>query len=393
MDVRPRRVLLSCAPAPGHLYPLLPLGRALRSQGHTVAVLTSASLREVVGDEGLRFLPAGPGVEALIAAAVQTRPEMASLDPVGMRAAIPIFADVRIELTLADALVASAWGPDLVISEHADFVGPLLAARIGVNHVTLGFGPGHPADWLELAAQAVAPHYTAEGLIPPPRGGLYEGMYLDTCPPSLQAPEFPVPPRRRFLRPEPYGAPSTSWSPPEFGDRSDRPLVLLTMGTLFGNPATFNAALAGLAALDVNVLVTVGPQGDPAMVVADPTWVRVERFAPLRQVLDHCDLVVAHGGAGTTLAALARGIPLVLLPQATDQFINAKRAVAAGAAISLAPAEFTSEALQHAVRRVRNETNYAVAAARIRDEVAAMPTAAQVAAELFGATTTQAAAA
>ena len=393
MDVRPRRVLLSCAPALGHLYPLLPLGRALRSQGHTVAVLTSASLREVVGAEGFRFLPAGPGVEPLVAAALQTRPEMSGMDPLSMRAAIPIFADVRVELTLPDALVASAWGPDLVISEHADFVGPLLAARIGVKHATVGFGPGHPADWLDLAAQAVAPHYAAEGLIPPPRGGLYEGIYLDTCPPSLQAPEFPVPARRRFLRPEPYGTATTRWSPPDFGDRSDRPLVLLTMGTLFGNPAIFNAALAGLAALDANVLVTVGPQADPTMVVADPTWVRVERFAPLEQVLDHCDLVVAHGGAGTTLAALARGIPLVLLPQATDQFINAERAVAAGAAISLAPAEFNSEALYHAALRVRGERGYALAAARIRDEVAAMPTAAQVAAELFGATTTQAAAA
>jgi hypothetical protein len=365
----------------------------LRTQRHTVAVLTSASLREVVGDEGFRFLPAGPGVEALLAAAQQTRPEMADLDPLSMRAAIPIFADVRVELTLPDALVASAWGPDLVISEHADFVGPLLAARIGVKHATVGFGPGHPADWLELAAQAVARHYTAEGLIPPPRGGLYEGMYLDTCPPALQAQEFPVPARRRFLRPEPYGTPSTGWSPPDFVDRSDRPLVLLTMGTLFGNPAIFNAALAGLAALDVNVLVTVGPQADPTAVIADPTWVRVERFAPLEQVLDRCDLVVAHGGAGTTLAALARGIPLVVLPQATDQFINAERAVAAGAAISLAPAEFSPEALQDAVRRVRNESTYALAAARIRDEVAAMPTAAQVAAEVVGATTAHAAAA
>jgi hypothetical protein len=36
------------------------------------------------------------------------------------------------------------------------------------------------------------------------------------------------------------------------------------MGTLFGSPADFSAALAGLAGLDVNALVTVGPLGDPA---------------------------------------------------------------------------------------------------------------------------------
>lgn len=127
----------------------------------------------------------------------------------------------------------------------------------------------------------------------------------------------------------------------------------------------------------------VGPLGDPTAVVADPARVQVERFVPLDRALDGCDLVVAHGGAGTTLAALGRGIPLVVIPQATDQFINAERAVAAGAAISIAPAEFGPETLRSAVARVRGDRSYAAAAARIRDEVVAMPSPAQVASILI----------
>jgi UDP:flavonoid glycosyltransferase YjiC (YdhE family) len=300
-----------------------------------------------------------------------------------MRAAIPAFADVRVELTLPDALIAGAWLPDIVISEHADFVGPLLAAIVGARRATLGFGPGHPGDWLDLAAEAVAPHYTAQGLTPPPRGGLYEGIYLDACPPSLQAPLFPQPARSWRIRPEPYRAAGvTAWTPPDFGVRSDKPLVLLTMGTIFGRPDVFSAALAGLADLDVNVLVTVGPAGDPSAIVADPTWVQVEHFVPLDLVLDRCELVVAHGGAGTVLGALSRGVPLVLIPQATDQFINAERAVAGGAALSIHPTDFTTDSLRTAVQRVRTSPEYARAAKRVRDEVAAMPTAAEVAADI-----------
>jgi UDP:flavonoid glycosyltransferase YjiC (YdhE family) len=105
----------------------------------------------------------------------------------------------------------------------------------------------------------------------------------------------------------------------------------------------------------------------------------VERFVPLDRILDRCHLVVAHGGAGTTLAALGRGTPLVVIPQATDQFINAERAVAAGAAVSLTPAEFSPNSLRSAVAQVLGDRTYAAAAARIRSEVAAMPSPAQVA--------------
>ena len=383
MNTNRRRVLLSCSPGIGHFYPLLPIGRALRLQGHAVAVMTSASMAEVVAHEGFDLLPAGPGIAELIPSALEVHPELAA-EMHTMRAAIPLFADVRVQLTLTEALVAGAWRPDVVISEHADFVGPLLAAVVGALPVTLGFGPGHPAEWLDLAADAVAPHYVAEGLLPRPRGGLYEGVYLDSCPPSLQAPRFPRPARSRPIRPEAYRAPGGMTAPtPDFGDRVDKPLVLVTMGTIFGKAEVFSAALAALADMDVNVLVTVGPLLDPSTISADPRRVRVTRFVPMDLVLDQCDVVVAHGGAGTVLAALARGVPLVLLPQATDQFINAERAVAAGAGVSIEPCEFSLESFRLAVQGVRTEAMYAVAARRIRAEIDAMPTAEQVALDLI----------
>jgi UDP:flavonoid glycosyltransferase YjiC (YdhE family) len=122
------------------------------------------------------------------------------------------------------------------------------------------------------------------------------------------------------------------------------------MGTVFNDAAVLSTALDGLAQLDVNVLATVGPDGDPDAISVDPARVRIERFAPLGLVLAHCDLVVAHGGAGTMLAALAHGIPLVMIPQGADQFINTARVVRAGAGLPVAPARRTSEAVRDARR-------------------------------------------
>jgi UDP:flavonoid glycosyltransferase YjiC (YdhE family) len=89
--------------------------------------------------------------------------------------------------------------------------------------------------------------------------------------------------------------------------------------------------------LNVNILATVGPNGDPAELDVDPSRVHIERFVPLSDLLTGVSAVVAHGGGGTVLAALSRGLPLVLLPQGADQFLNARRVASAHAGIVLLP--------------------------------------------------------
>jgi UDP:flavonoid glycosyltransferase YjiC (YdhE family) len=61
-----------------------------------------------------------------------------------------------------------------------------------------------------------------------------------------------------------------------------------------------------------------------------PDVVAVE-YLPLGPVLERAALVVCHAGAGTTLAALSLGVPLLLLPQGADQFHIAECVERAGA--------------------------------------------------------------
>ena len=84
--------------------------------------------------------------------------------------------------------------------------------------------------------------------------------------------------------------------------------------------------------------------------------------------------VVSHGGSGTTLGALAHGLPLVLVPQAADQFDNASRAEAAGAAIVLRPGEVTAASVSAALERVLGKPAFAQAARRLAAEIEAMGT-------------------
>jgi UDP:flavonoid glycosyltransferase YjiC (YdhE family) len=85
--------------------------------------------------------------------------------------------------------------------------------------------------------------------------------------------------------------------------------------------------------------------------------------------------VITHGGAGTTLGALAFGLPLLVLPQGADQYANAERVVAAGAGRQILKDELSVEAVRDSLRSVLDDASYRRAAQRVRAEIRAMPDA------------------
>ncbi|WP_103351091.1 glycosyltransferase [Amycolatopsis sp. CA-128772] len=191
------------------------------------------------------------------------------------------------------------------------------------------------------------------------------GVHLDICPPSLQDTGFLAIAERIPLRPVPFPEPG--------GFR--RPLIYLTLGTAFGTPEVLEAAIEGLATLGTHVVVAtggvaVGPQ--PVHVTARP-WV------PQAAAISQADLVVHHGGSGTTLGALAAGVPQLVLPQGADQFANAEALLAAGAAVRLLPGELSADAVAEQARKASSCRD---AARAIAAEIAAMPSPDEVAREL-----------
>ncbi|HWG27594.1 glycosyltransferase [Actinospica sp.] len=369
------RVLLSGTPAFGHLLPLLPLAREARAAGHEVALLTSGAMAEAVGPE-LPVLPAGPMPDVLFAeVARRTGGSNPATDPKPETVA-EFFAGTRVDLSVADAMEAArAWKPDLIVAEACDFVGPLVAAELEVPWHLLAFGPAVPDEFVELMFQTVAPRYAERGLAPTP-----PSTFLDPCPPTLQAPGWQAPPNRIALRPEPHRVDGNAWQAPDFADGADRPVVLVTLGTVFTEVGLLVNILASLESLDVNIVATLGPFADPTAITVDHSRVRTVGFVPLEQLLDGITAVVSTGGAGTILATLSRGLPMVLLPQGADQAINAERVEATGAGVALAE----SGQVGPAVARLLREDSFRARAGVLADEIAAMESAADVVRRLAG---------
>jgi UDP:flavonoid glycosyltransferase YjiC (YdhE family) len=76
--------------------------------------------------------------------------------------------------------------------------------------------------------------------------------------------------------------------------------------------------------------------------------------------------MVSHGGSGSTLTALAAGVPQAFVPLFVDGPANAQRVADLGAGIVAGDLRSAVEALLH-------DPSYATAARRVADEIAALP--------------------
>lgn len=374
-DDRRVRVLFSCVSLEGHFRPLLPLARALAAAGHEVTFATGADREQQVLAAGFSHASAGPAERESREPAAAIRRSLESI-PVEARRRFGfsrIFALVHAPPKLPDLLeLVRARRVDAIVHDSADLAAPIAAAALGLPSVNHSFGAMVPLSVLEHAAELVEPLWRDQGLEPEPYAGAFRGLYVDLAPPSFAWEQ----PQGASVRLRPVAA-EPGEAPAWLADL-DTPLVYATLGTIFNEPTLLRPLLDGLDGVPA-ALVTIGRNVDPAEIGPVPAQIRVERFVPQAHVLPRCAAVVSHGGSGTTLGALAHGLPLVLVPQGADQFDNAARCAAAGVAVVVKPDELTADAVRAALRRVLDEPTFAAAARELQAEIEAMPTPEEVA--------------
>ena len=203
------------------------------------------------------------------------------------------------------------------------------------------------------------------------------GLYLDPCPPGLQSTGFGGMDVRP-VRPSVGEVSPGDRLPPEFRDLPARPLVYLTLGTVFNDSELVGGVLDAIQDLPISIAVTTGPAVDPSVLGPRPANVAAAPFVPQALLMPLASAVVSHAGSGTMLGALASGLPQVCLPRGADQFANAERVQSVGAGVRLLPDEVTPERLRAVVSQVLDEPAYERAARAMKAEIEAMPPAAEV---------------
>lgn len=372
------RALFSCRPGFGHFQPLAPLAAALLAAGHGVRFACPPEMVQVI--EGAGFEAEGVGLTdaELRVRRVQEVPELRTAAPDQLRSLIfpRVFADLEVAARLPGLrALAGRYAPDLIVHEMAEFAGPLLAALLGLPSVNHSFGPLVAADILAEAGGCAAMHWRAAGLPVPERAGMYDGLYLDLCPPSLQEAHIGSVARVQPIRCVPS---ADRGEAPWLAELGRRPVVTVTLGTVFNKrPGLYRTLIDGLRDLAVDGVVALGPGVDPAAIGTLPDNVRAFPWVPWTRLLEKTAVVVGHGGAGSTLGPLSRGIPLVVVPLGADHFVNAARIVQARAGLVLDEARLDPASVRDAVEQAFSPETRA-SARRIAEEMAAMPSAGEV---------------
>lgn len=153
------------------------------------------------------------------------------------------------------------------------------------------------------------------------------------------------------------------------------PAVLVSLSTFAfrGLLPTWQRVLDAVDGLPVRVIATTGPAVDPGRLRV-PVGVELHRWLPHAEVLPEVSLVVGHGGHATTMAALAHGLPLVVLPvePTSDQrFVG--RAVQAAGAGRVMGRRASSARIRAAVEELLADGPHREAAARLGAAVRATP--------------------
>ncbi|HEU5437679.1 MAG TPA: glycosyltransferase, partial [Ktedonobacterales bacterium] len=355
------RILAYTTPARGHLFPLMPVLDELHRHSHQIAGRTLNSQVPLMRARGFAAAPISKQVEdvalddwqagtprAALQRAVRTFCARAAYDAPDLQQAI---ADERPDALIVDInswgglAAAEAWGGPW--AAYCPY--PLALRSADAPPFGLGLPParGPLGRMRDRLLRSVVLGMLEKTMLPPLND--VRGQ-LGLAPLGVLDDMFRQPPLLLYMTAEPFEYPRRDWpasvvmvgpcdwdppaEPPTWLADIKQPIVLVTTSSEFQNDGRLiQAAFDALADEPVAVVATQ-PAGDLARFRLPPN-ARLERFIPHGAVLDRAACSITHGGMGSTQKALARGVPVCVVPFGRDQLEVARRVEVAGAGTRL----------------------------------------------------------
>ena len=377
-DQAPLRVLFSTNGLDGHFQPLVPFARGLQELGHSVAFATSPYFVPAIEAAGFRGLPVGsqpPPAEGLHVI-FQAIGHLNHAEKISyMRQWYFLGEQKRQEIRDILAVIED-WKPDLLVREETEFGACVAAERAGLPHASVQVTvSGQIAELRTVSPPRLAALRAEVGLPPDDELASFEPyLVLSPFPPGLRKSGAFVPPTLQVIQPAPSNPTGSEQTPAWLQATEGRPLIYASLGTVFNNRTdVFERILKGLRDEPVELILTVGRNGDPTQFGPQPPNIHIERFVPQSLLYPHCAVAVIHGGSGTMIGALQHGVPLVVMPFGADHPGNVLAAQAAGVARALDPEQMTAEEVREAVSEILARTEYRDNARRIQAEIAGLP--------------------
>jgi UDP:flavonoid glycosyltransferase YjiC (YdhE family) len=363
------RFLVAAFGDPGHVFPAISLGRALRARGHEVTIETWEERRVAVESAGLGFT-----------AAEEYRmfppPDPDSADGAhaaeAARALLPLLEEMRPHavvsdiLTLAPSLAAEKQGIPLatLIPHIYPVVEPglpffaigLKPPRTPVGRAVWRLGQRALDIGLEHGRRDLNRQRSRLGLPPLERfhGGISPDLALVGTFPQLEYPRR-WPPGVEITGPMTFEVPHPDIELPP----GEEPLVLVAPSTAHDSDNHLvRTALAALAEEPVRVVATTN-RVVPQRPIDVPANAVLVDWLSYSQLMPAASLAISHGGHGTVARALSAGTPVLICPIIGDMSETAMRVAWAGCGLSLPWRLCQPAPLRWAAHRILGDPSFA----------------------------------
>lgn len=377
-------VLGYTSPALGHMSPMSALLCELQRRGHEIHLRTLSTAVGCARNYGFHAQPIDPRIEAIAIDDWRSRTRSGALKrgvgAFGKRAVheVPDLSGA-IEACRPDFLLIdiNCWGglaqaesAGLPWASFAPYVPPLRAVGLPP------FGPGlRPRAGLAGRVRDAALNATltrsVENVVLPPISAIRDRLGL----PALTTVDAVLrrAPLMLIASGMPFQYPGTEWGEgvhligpciqqpdstpqPDWLAAISRPIVLVTTSSeKQADEELVSTAAAALADEPVHVVATM-PSGIPPS-IASSSHVTIAEFLPHGMVLDRAVCAITHGGMGATQKALARGVPVCVVPYGRDQFEVARRVEVARCGTRLPAPKLTSARLKAKVHQAMGMTS------------------------------------
>jgi len=368
------RILFVSPPGHGHLFPVVPAAWALRSAGHEVLVASVGWGTTIATQAGLSAADTAPGADLMAvfrASAGAFRPEQWKAPAEGQAPSEeqpprsgghPLFC--KLGELMADGTVALAeqWRPDVIVQSPLGVTASLAGGKLGIPVVMHAFGLSTNWSWLDdMVYRPLEEVFARHGVteVPTPAG------VVDVAPASMRV----GPPGDLPMQYVPFNGSGTL---PEWAlRRSGRPRIAVTLGTVAPQVTGLSPLqwiIDAAREIDAEFILALG-NVDASTLGKLPENVIAAGWVPLDALLATSAAVIHHGGSGTTMTALAAGVPQLVLPQGADQFYNADSVVKRG--VGIAPAAEAQNAAT--IGALLEDAAIRSATTEVQAEIRAMP--------------------
>jgi rhamnosyltransferase subunit B len=392
------KFVLATSGTHGDLNPYLAMALGLQARGHRVVLVTSRSHREAVESAGLEFRPLRPDLFHIM----NTSPEI-SARANNLRSGVEYILKQLVLPKLRetyDDLLDACDGADLLVIHSVLFSAPLVAEKLGIKWTSVLLSPGlflsaydppllPPLAWFHaLRHMGPGPHRMLYrwidrvtrrwmrpvddlrrqvNLPPSPKNPVRDGMISPFGNLALFSPVMGAPQRDWYPKTEVTGFIYYDQvnGPPEqalldFLEQGEPPVVF-TLGTnavtVAGEFYRVSLEVARRSGRRAVLLTGADPRNQVSTNGLPPS-VFVTRYAPYSELFPRAAAVVHSGGIGTVAQTLRAGVPMIVVPHASDQPDNAQRASRLGVARVIPRSKYQPRRVLKELRRLLDDPSY-----------------------------------